>query len=304
MDREDVEFYSGGQRCAAWLYRPEGEGPHPCVILGHGFGGTRDGRLWAYAERFAAAGMAAVAFDYRHFGDSEGEPRQLLDIGRQLDDWRAALVFARSLDGVDPGRVALWGTSFAGGHVVKIAAGDPAVAAVVSQIPLTSGLDSLRAVGIRQAARLTLASLRDGIRALRGSEPYYAPAVGRPGDLAAMTSEDALPGFVELYGGDPPRNEVAARVGLQIPAYNPARAAAKVCCPLLVCICDRDALTPAGPAEKMAARAPEGEFVRYPIGHFEIYVGEWFERAVADQTEFLTRHLLGAGAEVAAETAS
>src|SRR3954468_4783680 len=106
-ERDDVRFESGGQRCAAWLYRPEGYGPHPCVILAHGFGGTRSARLWAFAERFRDAGMAALVFDYRHFGDSEGEPRQLLSVSRQLDDWRAAIGYARGLDGVDPERIAI-----------------------------------------------------------------------------------------------------------------------------------------------------------------------------------------------------
>src|SRR3712207_3531628 len=117
MPREDVSFESGGTRCAAWLYRPHGGGPHPAIVMGHGPGGVRHMRLDAYAERFSAAGFVVLLFDYRHWGDSAGEPRQLLDIGRQLDDWRAAFRFARALDGVDVERVALWGTSFAGGHV-------------------------------------------------------------------------------------------------------------------------------------------------------------------------------------------
>src|SRR4051812_4254533 len=124
MDRIDVSFLSGGERCAAWLYRPEGSGPHACVVLAHGFGGVRYARLDAFAERFARAGFAALVFDYRHFGDSEGEPRQVIDIRRQLDDWRSALAFVRSLEDVDADRIALWGTSFSGGHVATIAAED------------------------------------------------------------------------------------------------------------------------------------------------------------------------------------
>ena len=111
-------FDSHGVSCAAWLYRPEaGERSSavPCVVLAHGFAGTREARLDAYAERFAQAGMAALVFDYRNFGASGGEPRQLLDIGLQLEDWKAAVAFARSLEGIDPERVALWGTSFSGG---------------------------------------------------------------------------------------------------------------------------------------------------------------------------------------------
>ncbi len=73
----------------------------PCVVMAHGFGGTRTARLDAFAERFAAAGLAAVVFDYRYFGDSTGEPRQLIDIKRQIDDWRAAVAFTRTLPEVD-----------------------------------------------------------------------------------------------------------------------------------------------------------------------------------------------------------
>src|SRR4051794_34183456 len=137
MSRTDVTFPSQGLELAAWLYRPEGEGPHPIVVMAHGFSGTRELRLDAYAERFQAAGLGALVFDYRHFGASPGEPRQLLDIRRQLEDWAAAIARARSLEGVE--RVVLWGTSFAGGHVLEAAARGGAVAAVVGQNPYTRG---------------------------------------------------------------------------------------------------------------------------------------------------------------------
>ena len=92
MDRIDVEFLSHGTTCRAWLYRPQGSGPQhsaarPCVVMAHGFGATRDASLAPYAERFAAAGLAVLLFDYRHFGASDGEPRQLVSVRRQLDDY-------------------------------------------------------------------------------------------------------------------------------------------------------------------------------------------------------------------------
>ncbi|MDQ3730364.1 MAG: alpha/beta hydrolase [Actinomycetota bacterium] len=97
-ERRDVEFDSDGTRCSAWLYEAEGanEDPVPCIVMAHGFSATRELRLGAYAERFSAAGFASLVFDYRHFGASGGEPRQLLDIDRQLDDWRAAPTTSRS----------------------------------------------------------------------------------------------------------------------------------------------------------------------------------------------------------------
>lgn len=134
--RIEVTFDSGGAECAAYLYSPvPAFGEAPCVVMGHGFTGTRNLGLPAYAERFAAAGMAVLVFDYRHFGASGGEPRQLLDIGHQLDDYRAAVAFARAQPGIDPDRIALWGTSLSGGHVIVVAAGDSRIAAVISQVP-------------------------------------------------------------------------------------------------------------------------------------------------------------------------
>src|SRR3954451_24594355 len=133
--RTDAMFDSGGWRCAAWVYEPGGEGPFPCVVLAHGWTGGREQLFDASAERFAEEGMAAVVFDYRHFGASQGQPRQLLDIGRQLEDWERAVAFARSLPFVDARRIALWGTSFSGGHVQETAARDRGIAAVVAMVP-------------------------------------------------------------------------------------------------------------------------------------------------------------------------
>lgn len=304
MDRTDVLFPSGTEQCAAWLYRPSGAGPHACVVLAHGFGGIREARLDAFAERFAAAGLVALVFDYRNFGASSGEPRQLLDIRRQHEDWRAAIAYARSLPDVDPERIALWGTSFSGGHVVTVAAQDARIAAVVAQAPFMDGLAVLRAIGPAHDLRLAVAGARDEWRRLRHREPYRIAIVGPPGSRAVMTSPDAEPGYLALIPeGVAFANAVAARIGLRVGVYRPVRAAARVRCPLLVCICDRDVVTPPGPAATAAARAPLGEARHYDAGHFEIYVGELFERAVADQVEFLTR-CLRPGASVAPSAVS
>lgn len=107
MRREDVWFNSGGDRISAWLYRPDGDGVTPLLVMANGLGAVRTMRLDVYAERFAAAGYACLMFDYRNFGDSEGAPRQLLDIRMQLQDWTIATAFARTLPGIDPGRIGL-----------------------------------------------------------------------------------------------------------------------------------------------------------------------------------------------------
>lgn len=291
--KTDVGFQSGDETCAAWLYRPQTENSVPCVVMAHGFGATKEGGLAAYAERFAAAGFAVLVFDYRHFGSSGGEPRQLLEPRRQLADWVAAVSYARALEGVDPARIALWGSSFSGGHVIAIAARDRRIAAAVAQVPHASGPADVLAIGLWQVIRLSFAGVRDMFTRLSRSGPCYVKTVGPPGTLAAMTSPDAEPGYRAMFpAGLAWNDEVAARIFLKFPFYSPGRRAGRVRCPLLVQVGERDVVTPPTAAKKAARRATNGELIAYDIGHFDIYRGDPWERAVTDQLTFLNRVLV------------
>ena len=190
--------------------------------MAHGFSAVRGQRLDAYAERFCAAGIGVLVFDYRHFGDSDGAPRQLLSIRRQLQDWRAAIAFARTLPDVDPERIALFGSSLSGGHVLTMAARDPAIAAVVAQVPTCDGLRNLPPLGLAHLTRLTLAGCYDALRSLAGLSPYYIRAAGEPGSLAAMATHEALPWFTEVTPANTTWvNQVAARIALTYGTYRP-----------------------------------------------------------------------------------
>jgi dienelactone hydrolase len=296
-----VHFTSAGTSCAGVHLAGEGDafaggdGARPCVVLAHGFGGTVDSGLLPYAERFAAAGLDAVAFDYRHFGASAGEPRQLLSISAQLEDYAAAIAFARTLPGVDPARIVVWGTSFSGGHVVAAAVADGRVAAAIAQTPAMDGVQTLlhavRNAGPAHVARLVTAGVRDAARALRGADPIPISVVGPPGALAAMTTPGSQAGY-EAIAGPSWRNEVTARVMLRAGSYRPGLQADRLPCPILVQIADRDSVAPPQAARAAAWLATGRAEVRtYPIEHFDIYVGAPFERAVADQLYFLGRHL-------------
>ncbi|MDX6637806.1 MAG: uncharacterized protein QOJ01_1317, partial [Solirubrobacterales bacterium] len=234
--REDVSIPVAGETLGAWLFTPlAGSWSAPCVVMAHGFGALKDARLDAYAQRFAAAGYAALVFDYRHFGDSSGEPRNLVDVRRQHADWRAAIAFARGLEGVDPERIAIWGSSFGGGHVIAVAAGDPTLAAAISQVPHTNGIAALRAMSPKSAAGLTALGLADAASALLRRPPVYARIVGPPGSVAVMTAPDAQPGYEAIVPpGSKWHNDVAARIALKVAAYSPGKSAARVRCPLLV----------------------------------------------------------------------
>lgn len=294
MQRLDVQFPSHGLQCSAWLYLPEGSKPAPVIVMAHGLGGTRAMRLGAFAERFCAAGYACLVFDYRHFGDSKGTPRQLLDVNKQLQDWKAAIAYARACTQVDGQRVVLWGTSFGGGHVLATAADDRKVVAVISQCPFTDGLASGLALNPLSSLRVTARALRDQAGAWLGASPVMVALAGTPGAAALMTAPDVEPGYLGLLPlGDVDTfpNYVAARFGLQIIRYFPGRRTAQIACPVLFCVCDTDSVAPAAATLRHARRAPHGEIKRYPDGHFDIYVGEAFERVVRDQIDFLHRHV-------------
>lgn len=295
--RSDVEFSSHGTVCRAWLYTPAAPNG-AAIIMAHGLGGTRDAGLEPFALEFANNGFTVVLFDYRHFGASDGEPRQLLSISRQLQDWRAAVSYTRSLPGVDAARIGLWGTSFSGGHVLTTAANDSSIAAASAQGPMVDGLaaslEMVNYAGVGRLARLAAYGSVDQLRGLLGLQPITVPLVAAPGEFAAMSSHDALSG----YGAITPsgwRNEMSARLALYLATYRPITKARKLRCPILIQACTKDSVAPAAAAVKLARKAgPNVELKEYDIGHFDIYVGKDRERAVADQLSFFKRALAAA----------
>lgn len=290
-------FLSQGVQCAARVFRPIGaEAARPVIVMGHGFAGVRALRLYDYAERFAAAGYVVVVFDYRGFGESDGAPRQILDVNMQLQDWRAALAFARALAGVDPRRAVAWGTSFGGGHVITLAGTGEPLAAILAQVPHVSGPAAVRATGLRSSLRLAPFALRDQAASWLHRAPVYVEAVGLPGTTAIMTSPDAVAGLDKqiaeagLTVGDYPQH-VAARIGLTIGRYSPMKHAAAVTCPALVQIAAHDAVTPRDVAEKAAARMANATVHVYDCGHFDPYVEPYFASTMKHQLDFLAAHV-------------
>jgi len=290
--REDLRIPCGGDDLAAWLYRAEGAGETPCIVLMHGFTATRDEQLDRFCERFAAAGCAALAFDFRHFGASGGSPRQLLDLRRQYEDCDAALAHARGLDGIDGSRVAVWGTSFAGGHALDAAARNPWVAAAICLVPLMDGAVPPPGMTARKAIWSVVAGLRDSVRAARGRDPYLVPAVGPSSGRAVIANANAWEAIPKVVPGHSLwRNEVAARIMLRMGRHRPVKHAPGVRCPLLVQIVEGETVVRNSSAEKAARAAPRGELRHYPsLDHFDVYTPPGFDVVIEDQIAFLRAH--------------
>jgi uncharacterized protein len=283
------EFSSRGTSCPGWLYLREGRGPHPCLVMAHGYAGSRPGGLSAYAERFAAAGIAVYVFGYRDTQGRNGEPRQVLAVRRQLADWHAAVETARRLDAVDASRVALWGSSFSGGHALAVAARDGGVAAVIAEGPHLTGTPAAGSRPRCEQVKLTAAGLRDGVGAVFRCRPYYIPVVGPPGTVAALTSAEAEPGYRAAVPAWDDR--VPARIALPLPGNRPAARVQRIGVPVLYCVADEDPMTPPEAMEVVAARTRKGEVRHYPVTHFGQADAELRERLLHEQLAFLVRAL-------------
>lgn len=221
----------------------------------------------------------------------------MINVTHQLDDYRAAIRFARSIQGVDPERIALWGTSLSGGHALAVAATDPHIAAVVSQVPWMGVEFGRASPRSRQETRqLFVAALKDALHILFRRPPYLIKVVGHPGESAAFTDADARAWMDTMAPGAPSwHNAIAARVLLSLLIYRPGTNAKDLVMPLLICIADQDTAGSTVLALRAAKQAPHAQVRHYPLTHFSAYFGEGFEQMVADQIQFLRTHLFTSG---------
>ncbi len=291
--RSKIWFTSGGVECAAWHYAGTNGA---CVVMAGGAGVTKEPGTDAFAARFHADGFSVLAFDHRHFGESGGTPRQVMRVREQLADWDAAVGCAKSLPEVDPKRVAAWGFSSAGGHVLRVGAGGK-VAAVVAQTPfvdgLVSGPNSLRHESVGVVLRFPFLALADLLRGLFRRPPLVVPLAGRRGEVAMLTTPDALDGERALNpdGRYPEwRQTIAARSVMPMFTYRPGRAARRIRVPLLVVVAEQDRSVLAKPAVDLAGHVAGAILVQVPGGHYAPFL-EQHEAVVEAELAFLHDHV-------------
>ena len=255
----------------------------------HSTAGMR--QLRCYSERgraFAEAGVAALQFDCRGFGASEGEPRQLLDVRMLAEDLEAAIELAGERDELDSGRLGLWGGSASCAQVLAAARGRAGVAggglphsrsspdARPSAPPArpSSGspprLPAIAANGLRAGAARGGGRRRAG----RDRDPRPRGRCGRrAGDAAARGPGRSL--------GRPGRARTTAPSGRTGSSSAPDCARHTLCgsrpsvgCPVLVVAGSEDRLCPPGPAAELARRAPAGELADLRVRPFRPLPGE------------------------------
>lgn len=299
MVRRDVEFDAEGVRLRGWFYPADGAGASaPTIVMAHGFSAVKEMYLDRYAEVFAGSGLNALVFDNRNFGASDGEPRQEIDPWAQVRDYRHAITYASTLPEADAGRTGVWGSSYSGGHVLVVAAIDRRVKAAVSQVPLVSGHDNLRALvrsdfiaGLRQQFDA------DRMARSRGEPPAMVPVVaGDPLAPSALPTPDSWQWFTETASSRAPswRNEVTLRSVEMFTEYEPGSYLPYISpTPLLLVVARGDHLVPAELTVAAYEHAHEPKrLVIIAGGHFDAYV-KGFEESSGPARDWFVEHLAG-----------
>jgi fermentation-respiration switch protein FrsA (DUF1100 family) len=301
--REDIEFQAlGGTTLRGWFYPAENaEGESPCVVLQHGFSAVKEMRLDAYAEVFAAAGLACVVYDHPGFGASDavaGTPRQEIDPWQQIRGIQDAITYAQGRADIDADRIGLWGSSYGAAHAYVTAAIDRRIKAVCGQVPLISGrrnFETLVRVDFWAATWDMLAA--DRAARARGEDPIMLPVVDAdPTAQSALPTGDSYAFFTRHAEAGAPswRNEVTLRSLELFQGYEPGDYLRLISpTPLLMVVAPHDRLAPG----EWACAAYETAFspkrlVLLEGGHFDAYDGDGFAVSSAAACHHFVEHLL------------
>jgi uncharacterized protein len=207
-----VEFRSGEDIIRADLYLPEGQGPHPAIVMAGGWCYVKELRQPQYAEEFVQRGFAALVFDYRRIGASGGEPRQHLDPWDQIEDYRNAISYLETRPDIDRDRIGAWGISYSGGHVLVLGATDPRVKVIVSNVPVVSGYDNMQRVhGSERFRKLNALILEDRRKRFETGEYGYLPMSATPAgpgdELVTWPFDEVKTVFEELQRTQAPSHQ-------------------------------------------------------------------------------------------------
>ena len=296
VERRDVEFeVEGGERLRGWLFTPgSGAIRHPAISMAHGYAGVKELGLERFAQAFSEAGFVVLVHDHRNFGGSDGAIRHDIDPWRQIADWRRAISFLECQPEVDADRIGVWGTSYAGGHVLVLGATDRRIRAVVAQVPTISGYQQgLRRVAPDAAAALEQAFEEDERAQFRGEPPRRQQVVGEdPKAPASYRSKSAIAFYLQPVPPGAWTNEVTERSGRLARMYEPGAWIARVSpTPLLmiVALADDITLTDLQLSAYEQALEPKA-LVTIPGGHFDPYQGQ-FATSSSTAVSWFRQHL-------------
>ncbi len=299
--RQDVTFQSQGLECAGWLYTPDDLGhgeSRPAVVMAHGFSAVKEMHLPNFAEKFEQAGFVVLVFDYRYFGDSEGEPRGRLIPAEQHEDYKNAITWVSQKPEVDRERIGVWGSSYSGGHVLHLAAFDPRIKAAVAQAPLVNGWESAQRLMRPDVFSGFVDTVFQDREARYGGETStHVPVVAPEGEAAALPTPESHEWFTQAGQTIAPnwRNEVSLESMEAFLEYDPAGSIHLISpTPLLMVVGEEDTLTPTDMAIAAYERAKEPKKLAIVKGgkHFDVYTEPGLSQSAPPAVAWFEEHLL------------
>ena len=288
-NRSKGSFVNQGVNCAATLHTPEGsKGPYPTILMVHGWGGTQLTLVTGFIDAFNDAGFAVLTFDYPGWGDSEGLPRNVISPWKREKTVEAALAYTKSLQDVDQTNIILWGSSFGGGHVVKMAAEHPELRGAIAQVPMLDGILAVKAVPPARMIRFGIDIMRD---MLNPFSAHYLPIVSPEGEYSSMDRDGAwrVEGWIEDSLKRQHDNRVAARSLATMGFYRPQKHLKKIKIPTLVIGATRDTVAPFDEHQVRRLSSESVEIQTIDANHFDPYLDHWFEDNIDRQVNFIKR---------------
>lgn len=295
--RKDVSFDSKGLKCRGWLYLPgdiEADEKLPTIVMAHGFSGVKEQFLPEFAERFVDAGLASLVFDYRYFGDSEGEPRCQLFPLEMVEDYRSAITWVCEQPHVDPDRIGVWGTSFSGGLVAYVGTFDRRVRAIVAQIPSIINAESRRAMDPDKWDSVGEFLLQERIARYKTGTVNYMKVVAPEGEPCILPGKEPYDVFMELKDLAPNwRNQITLESLEKIREFDPV-SLIHLLAPtaLLIIAAEKDSFIPLESVKAAYERAADPkELIVLPIKHFDIYQDPWLSRVANNAVAWFRKYL-------------
>ena len=244
-------------------------------------------RLNEYAERFASAGYACFLFDYRNFGASDGNQRQLINVKMQLEDWNNAIEFIKIDKRVDGTNLLIFGSSFSGGHVIWLSAHRNDIKAAIVQCPYTDTMATIKAVSPLYILKRAPFVIADVLSCITGYHPVMLKLSSYKGENAFMKADEEI--TKRFIGNADFINEAPARTLLEFVKYSPGKYLSKIKNPIYIAVCSKDTLAPANKTIQLAATSEYTTSKLYDCGHFEIYLSPYFENAMNDYINFYSK---------------
>jgi fermentation-respiration switch protein FrsA (DUF1100 family) len=295
--RQNIEFPSRGLLCRGWLYVPDGLAEAqtaPGIVMAHGFAGVKEMGLAGFAKRFAAAGFVTLVFDYRFWGESEGEPRNQIFALEMVEDYRNGITWLSDRSEVDPQRIGVWGISYSGGLCLYVGTHDKRVKAVVAQVPSTLNPESRRKRDPATWDRLGELVIQDRVRRYKTGSPNYIKVVAPEGEPCVLPFKDAYEWYMAFRELAPNwKNEITIESLEKVREFDPVSLIHLMAPTALLLIPgEYDDLIPIEFVKEAyeKAREPKG-LSALPITHFEVFKDPWLSKAADLATDWFQKHL-------------